>query len=96
MNTLKVVEVLNYYDCPLTFTATDKNNKLYLCDWLDENSTSITYRCTQIEPEFLIKENNDLSGEVKEFLFENSEYIFTINTRVLDTNKEFIIGGERE
>lgn len=84
--TLNFVEMLDYYDVPLTLIAEDSNNQKYicsLCKWPSKENSDLQYECATI---FDSQINDYEKGELSlKKIFENQQSFIGISKDFADT-----------
>lgn len=74
--TLNFVEMLDYYDVPLTLIAEDSNNQKYicsLCNWPSKENSDLQYECVIISDFRLNKYKN---GIISMMIYSNIKRFF--------------------
>ena len=84
--TLNFVEMLDYYDVPLTLIAEDSNNQKYicsLCKWPSKENSDLHYECAIT----CDSQMNDCQGEKisLEKIFENQQSFIGISKDFANT-----------
>ena len=84
--TLNFVEMLDYYDVPLTLVAEDSNNQKYicsLCNWPSKENSDLQYECVTI----FDSQINDYEKEKisLEKIFENRQSFIGISKDFANT-----------
>lgn len=84
--TLNFVEMLDYYDIPLTLIAEDSNNQKYicsLCKWSSKENSDLQYECVTI----FDSQINDYEKEKisLEKIFENRQSFIGISKDFANT-----------